>query len=47
VVEDFVYYDPVMKMKFSFNPLTLEAKIEEQSTDIEASSLPNQVVSLR
>jgi len=34
-VEDFVYYDPVQKIKFSFNPLTLEAKVEEEQVDLE------------
>jgi hypothetical protein len=36
VVEEFVYYDPVKKVKFSFHPITLEAKIEEQGVDYES-----------
>ena len=32
-VEEYLYYDPVRKMKFSFHPLTLEAKIEEENFD--------------
>ena len=34
-VEEFVYYDTVRKVKFSFNPITLEAKIEEENVDWE------------
>jgi len=44
VVEDFVYYDPVRKIKFSFNPLTLEAKVEEHGADLEASKVSNTVL---
>ncbi|CDW79564.1 f-actin capping protein alpha subunit [Stylonychia lemnae] len=47
IVEEFVYYDPVKKAKFSFHPITLEAKIEEESVDLEASSLPSNIVQLR
>jgi len=43
VVEEFYYYDPVKKAKFSFHPITLEAKIEEENVDIEASALPSNV----
>ena len=46
-VEDFVYYDPVKKVKFSFNPLTLEARIEEEGVDWETQYLAHNVVSLR
>jgi hypothetical protein len=35
-VEEFVYYDPVKKVKFSFDPITLEAKIEEENVDWES-----------
>ena len=35
VVEEFVYYDPVKKVKFSFDPITLEARIEEDNFDWE------------
>jgi hypothetical protein len=27
-IEEFVYIDPVQKIKFTFHPVTLEAKIE-------------------
>jgi hypothetical protein len=46
-VEEFVYYDPVKKIKFSFHPITLEAKIEEQGVDYESGSLPSNIVELR
>jgi hypothetical protein len=35
VVEEFVYYDPNKKLKFSFDPVTLEARIEEENVDWE------------
>ena len=46
-VEEFVYYDPVKKLKFSFNPITLEARVEEEQVDWETQYLPHNVVSLR
>lgn len=39
VVEEFVYYDPVRKLKFSFDPITLEARIEEENADWESQYL--------
>ena len=27
-VEEFVYYDPILKVKFSFHPVTLDVKVE-------------------
>jgi len=47
VREDFVYHDPVKKLKFSFNPITLEAKVEEENVDWETQFLAPEVVSLR
>jgi hypothetical protein len=47
VREDFVYYDPVKKLKFSFDPIILEAKIEEENVDWETQFLEPSVVSLR
>jgi hypothetical protein len=47
VVEEFVYYDPNKKLKFSFNPVTLEARIEEENVDWETQYLPTNVVQLR
>ena len=29
-VEEFVYFDPVHKVRFSFHPVTLEAKVEQE-----------------
>lgn len=46
-VEEFVYYDPVQRIKFSFDPITLEAKIEEENVDWESSTLDASVNSLR
>jgi hypothetical protein len=46
-VEEFVYYDPVKKVKFSFDPLTLEARIEEENVDWETVTLSPDVVQLR
>ena len=46
-VEEFVYYDPVRKVKFSFNPITLEAKIEEENVDWETQYLQPNVTQLR
>jgi hypothetical protein len=46
-VEEFVYYDPVKKVRFSFHPVTLEARIEEEGVDLEAQNLPHNIVSLR
>ena len=40
-MEEFVYYDPAKKVKFSFHPVTLEARIEEQDVDYESQSLPS------
>lgn len=36
VIEEFVYYDPNKKLKFSFNPVTLEARVEEENVDWES-----------
>ena len=47
VVEEFVYYDPVKKVKFSFDPITLEARIEEDNFDWETQTLAHNVVQLR
>jgi hypothetical protein len=44
VVEEFVYYDPVKKIKFSFDPITLEARIEEENVDWETQYLASDVV---
>jgi len=46
-VEEFVYYDPVKKLKFSFDPITFEAKIEEKNVDWESSTLDPSTVQLR
>ena len=46
-VAEFVYYDPAKKVKFSFHPITLEARIEEENVDLESGSLPAQIVQLR
>jgi F-actin capping protein alpha subunit len=42
-----VYYDPAKKVKFSFNPVTLEARIEETNVDWETQFLQPNVVQLR
>jgi capping protein alpha len=47
VVEEFVYYDPNKKLKFSFDPVSLEARIEEENVDWETQYLPANVVSMR
>lgn len=47
VVEEFVYYDPNKKLKFSFDPVTLEARIEEENVDWETQYLPANVVQMR
>jgi len=36
VIEEFVYYDPNKKLKFSFNPVTLKTRIEEENVDWES-----------
>jgi F-actin capping protein alpha subunit len=46
-VEEFVYYDPVKKLKFSFDPHTLEAKVEEENVDWESQYLASPIVQLR
>ena len=46
-VEEFVYYDPVRKIEFSFNPITLEARIEEENVDWETQYLQPNVTQLR
>lgn len=46
-VEEFVYYDPVKKVKFSFDPITLEARLEEENVDWETATLNSDVVHLR
>lgn len=47
VTEEFVYYDPVKKVKFSFNPITYEARLEEENVDWETQYLSADVVQLR
>jgi hypothetical protein len=47
VTEEFVYYDPVKKLKFSFDPITLEARVEEENVDWETQFLPADTVQLR
>ena len=44
MIEEFVYYDPAKKIKFSFHPITLEAKLEETNVDLEASTVPANVL---
>lgn len=46
-MEDFVYYDPVKKLKFSFDPITLEARVEQENVDWESTTLAADVVQLR
>ncbi len=46
-VEEFVYYDPIQKLKFSFHPVTLDAKIEEEGVDLEANSVSQSLLQLR
>lgn len=46
-VEEFVYYDPVKKIKFSFDPITLKAQVEQENVDWESSTLAADVVQLR
>ncbi len=46
-VEEFVYYDPVQLVKFSFDPITLEAKVEEEYVDSVSSKLDSSVNALR
>lgn len=46
-MEEFVYYDPVKKIKFSFDPITLEARVEEENVDWETQYLAPNVVQLR
>ena len=46
-VEEFVYYDPARKIEFSFNPVTLEGKIEEENVDWESQYLEPVTVQLR
>ena len=46
-VEEFVYFDPVKKIKFSLNPLTMEGKIEESGTDILPEGLSGKIIQLR
>ena len=42
-----MYYDPVKKLKFSFDPITLEARVEEENVDWETQFLPAETVQLR
>jgi len=42
-----VYYDPVKKLKFSFDPFTLEARVEQENVDWETVTLESNVVQLR
>ncbi len=42
-----MYYDPVKKIKFSFNPITLEGCLEEENVDWESQYLEANVVQLR
>lgn len=46
-VEEFVYYDPVKKIKFSFDPISLEARVEEENVDWETQTLDSSTVQLR
>lgn len=46
-MEEFVYYDPVRKIRFSFHPVTLDSKIEEENVDYEVNSCSHSVVQLR
>jgi hypothetical protein len=46
-VEEFSYYDPVQKIRFSFHPITLEAKIEQEGYDIAAEQFSQDIISLR
>jgi hypothetical protein len=46
-VEEFVYYDPNKKLKFSFDPVTLEARIEQEDVDWESQYLSPNVVQMR
>ena len=46
-VEEFVYYDPIQKIKFSFHPVTLEGRIEEEAFDWQAQSCSPDLVQIR